>query len=173
MKGDFIVITAIEIRNQQFSKSIRGYNEEEVKNFLYRLSQDYENLYSENARLKEEMQKLQYDLDKYYKMEETMNNSLILAQQTAQELKANAQKEAELSLTDSKRKISEVLMIYQEIIKRMNVFGAEIKAQVEAHLDMLEKNQEKIDKMTDFFYGKDLKDTLEDMEKINLKDESD
>ncbi len=162
------MITAIEIRNQQFNKSIRGYNEEEVKNFLYRLSQDYENLYSENARLKEQIQKLEYDLDKYYKMEETMNNSLILAQETAQNLKANAQKEAELSLIESKRKIAEVLMIYQEVIKRMNLFGAEIKAQVAAHLDMLEKQQDKIDKMTDFFYSKDLKDILEGMEVISL-----
>ncbi|NLB88400.1 MAG: DivIVA domain-containing protein, partial [Syntrophomonadaceae bacterium] len=55
------MITAIEIRNQQFGKSMRGYNEDEVRNFLYRLSQDYENLYSENARLKENIQKLEYE----------------------------------------------------------------------------------------------------------------
>ncbi|NLJ73279.1 MAG: DivIVA domain-containing protein [Syntrophomonadaceae bacterium] len=162
------MITAIEIRNQQFSKAIRGYNEEEVKNFLYRLSQDYENLYSENAKLKEKIQKLEYDLDKYYKMEETMNNSLILAQQTAEGLRANAKKEADLILEESKGKIAEILMIYQEIIKRMNIFGVEIKAQVGAHLEMLDKNQARIEDLSTFFYSKDLKDLLENLEEVSL-----
>lgn len=165
------MITAIEIRNQQFNKSIRGYNEEEVKNFLYRLSQDYENLYSENARLKEEMQKLEYDLAKYYKMEETMNNSLILAQQTAEGLKANAEKEAQLILAESKRKIADILMIYQEIIKRMNLFGVEIKAQLGAQLEMLDKNQAKVEELSTFFYGKDIKELLENLEKVSLSEE--
>ncbi len=162
------MITAIEIRNQQFSKAIRGYNEEEVKNFLYRLSQDYENLYSENAKLKEKIQKLEYDLDKYYKMEETMNNSLILAQQTAEGLRANAKKEADLILEGSKGKIAEILMIYQEIIKRMNIFGVEIKAQVGAQLEMLEKNQARVEELSTFFYSKDLKDLLENLEEVSL-----
>ncbi len=162
------MITAIEIRNQTFGKSMRGYNEDEVKNFLYRLSQDYENLYSENARLKEELQKLEYDLAKYRKMEETMNNSLILAQQTAEGLRANAQKEAELILESSKHRIADILMIYQEIIKRMNVFGVEMKAQVSGHLEMLEKNQAKVEELSGFFYGKDLKDVMEKLEKVSL-----
>lgn len=162
------MITAIEIRNQQFGKSMRGYNEDEVKNFLYRLSQDYENLYSENAQLKEQIQKLEYELAKYRKMEETMNNSLILAQQTAEGLKANAQKEADLILEESKRRIADVLMIYQEIIKRMNIFGAEIKAQISGQLEMIEKNQAKVEELSEFFYGRDLKDVVEKLEKVSL-----
>lgn len=149
---------------------MRGYSEEEVKNFLYRLSQDYENLYSENVQLKEQLQKLEYDLKKYHQIEETMNNSLILAQQTAEDLKANAHKEADLILKESKRRISEVLAVYQDIIKRLNVFGVEIKAQVNAHTDIMEKNQMKIDDLSQFFYSKDLKDLMEGLEKINLVD---
>ncbi|HZK43234.1 MAG TPA: DivIVA domain-containing protein [Syntrophomonadaceae bacterium] len=163
-------MTAVEIRNQTFNKSMRGYSEEEVKNFLYRLSQDYENLYSENVQLKEQLQKLEYDLKKYHQIEETMNNSLILAQQTAEDLKANAHKEADLILKESKRRISEVLAVYQDIIKRLNVFGVEIKAQVNAHTDIMEKNQMKIDDLSQFFYSKDLKDLMEGLEKINLVD---
>lgn len=164
------MITAMEIRNQQFGKSMRGYNEDEVKNFLYRLSQDYENLYSENAQLKEQIQRLEFELAKYRKMEETMNNSLILAQQTAEDLKANAQREAELLLEESKRRIADVLMIYQEIIKRMNIFGVEIKAQISGQLEMLEKNQAKVEELSEFFYGKDLKDVIEKLEKVSLNE---
>ena len=52
------MITAMEIRNQQFSKSLRGYDQDEVKNFLMQLAQDYENLYSQNATLKESIKSL-------------------------------------------------------------------------------------------------------------------
>jgi len=89
------MITAMEIRNQQFGKSLRGYNEEEVKNYLMQLAQDYENLYSQNATLKESIQRLEAELLKYHKIEDTMNNSLIFAQQTAEDIKSNARREAE------------------------------------------------------------------------------
>ena len=107
------MITGMEIRNQQFRKKIRGYDEDEVKNFLARIAVDYENMYSENARLKENIQQVQYELDKYRKMEETMNNSLILAQQTAEEFKTNARHEADLYLKEAKQKITQILSVYQ------------------------------------------------------------
>jgi len=165
------MITAIEIRNQQFKKSFRGYNEEEVKNFLLRLAEDYETLYGENSQLKEDVQKLQYELGKYYKLEDTMNNSLILAQQTAEELKENARKEAGLILQNAKQRITEILAVYQEVIKRLNMLTAELKAQVGGEMEFLEKNQQKIEELSRFFYSKDLKDLMENLGKIELKEE--
>ncbi|QGT99689.1 Cell division initiation protein DivIVA [Candidatus Syntrophocurvum alkaliphilum] len=162
------MITAMEIRNQQFSKAVRGYKEDEVKNFLYQLAQDYEALYSENVKLREEMQRVEYEIEKYRKIEETMNNSLVLAQQTAEEVKNNAQKEADLILENSKRKIAETLMIYQEIIKRLNLFNAELKSQVNGQLELLEKNEKKVEELSNFFYAKDIKDVLEKLEKATL-----
>ncbi|HEX3012048.1 MAG TPA: DivIVA domain-containing protein [Syntrophomonadaceae bacterium] len=164
------MITAMEIRNQQFKKSLRGFNEDEVRNFLVRLSQDYENLYSENSQLRENMQRIQYELDKYRKMEETMNNSIILAQQTAEEVIANARKEANLHLEDSKRHVASILGVYQEIIKRMNVFNVELKSQMNAEMEMLDKNQRKIEDLSNFFYGKDLKELLENLEQVTAEE---
>jgi len=109
----------MEIRNQQFSKSIRGFNEEEVKIFLQHTAQDYENLYGENSQLKETIQKCKFELEKYHKIEESMNNSLIFAQQTAENLKASAEKEAERMLDDAKRAIVEMLDVYQELMKSL------------------------------------------------------
>ncbi len=163
------MITAMEIRNQQFNKSFRGYNTEEIKNFLYKLAQDYENIYSENAQLKENLQRVRYDLDRYHKLEETMNNSLILAQQTAELLKINAQKEADMIMEDSKRKIAETFMIYQEVVKRLNIFNVELKAQISGELEMLERSQRKTEELGSFFYSKDIKDILENLGKLNLE----
>ena len=103
------MITANEIRNQQFRKGVRGYSEDEVRNFLALIAQDYEALYSENAKIREAMQRLEQDLSRYHRMEETMNSSLILAQQTAEDLKAIARQEAQLMLEEAKQRISDVL----------------------------------------------------------------
>lgn len=164
------MITAMEIRNQQFKKSLRGFDEDEVKNFLFILAQDYENLYSENAQYKEKVQILQQDLEKYKNIEEIMNSSLILAQQTAEEVKVNAHKEAQIILEESKKRIANMMMVYQEIIKRLNIFNTELKSQLGVQLEMLDKNQRKVDDMSNFFYAKDLKDLLEELNKLTLKD---
>jgi cell division initiation protein len=165
------MITGMEIRNQQFRKKVRGYDEDEVKSFLARIAVDYENMYSENARLKENIQQVQYELEKYRKMEETMNNSLILAQQTAEDFKTNARHEADLYLKEAKQKITQILSVYQDVLKRLNIFNAELKAQLNGQIDLLGKNQQKIDELSDFFYGRDFKEILEGMEKVALKDE--
>ncbi len=163
------MITGVEIRNQQFSKSLRGYNEDEVRNFLMQLAQDYENLYSQNATLKESIQRLEAELLKYHKIEDTMNNSLIFAQQTAEDMKTNARREAELILEDAKKRIVEVFMVYQEVIKRLSLFNAELKSQMGGQMEMLEKNQLRVEELSQFFYSKDIKELMEELEQTNIK----
>ncbi|MGR6835646.1 DivIVA domain-containing protein [Syntrophomonas erecta] len=164
------MITGMEIRNQQFRKALRGLDETEVKNYLMRVAQDYEVLYTDNSRLKEEIQRLEYELARYKKMEETMNSSLILAQQTAEDLKNSARKEADLILGEARKKISTILMVYQDIIKRLNLFNVELKAQINGELDLLERNQHKIDELSSFFYSKDLKELMEHLETVTMEE---
>lgn len=160
------MITAMEIRKQSFSKGFRGFNEDEVMRFINQLATDYESLYSENSLLKEEIRRLDFEITKYRNIEATMNNSLIVAQQTAEDLKNSARNEAKNIIDLSKKQIAELLMVYQEIIKRMNVFNVELKAQMSGQLDMLEKNQKKIDELADYFYSADVKNFMEKVEKI-------
>lgn len=164
------MITAIEIRSQQFGKSLRGFNQEEVKEFISRLAQDYETLYSDNAGLKEKIQRLEEDLKKYRRLEETMNSTLILAQQAAEDLKGNARKEASLMLDEAKKRISDIMTIYHEIIKRLNLFNAELKGQLGAHMEILDANHRKVEEMSGFFYGADIKVVMERLEKIGSEE---
>lgn len=158
----------MEIRNQQFTKSIRGYNEDEVKNFLQQLAQDYENLYSENSWLKESVQRSKFELKKYHNIEEMMNSSLILAQQTAEMLKVNAQKEAERMLDDSKRAIVEMMTAYQEILKNLQRFNVEIKSQLNTELEMVEKNISKNEELAKFFKAQDVQELLANLSQLKL-----
>ncbi|MGI5879811.1 MAG: DivIVA domain-containing protein [Syntrophomonadaceae bacterium] len=165
------MITGMEIRNQQFRKSIRGLNEEEVKNFIERIALDYESLYGENAQLKETVQRLEHEITRYRRIEETMNNTLILAQQTAENHKINARKEADLILEEAKQKIFEVLMSYQDVVKRVNTFNAEMKGQMTGQLELLEKNQQKMAELSEVFKGNDLKAMLGNLEVASNLDE--
>ena len=162
------MITANEIRNLTFSKQFRGYNKDEIKQFVSMVANDYEMLYSDNARLQEKCRRFEEDLSKYRQMEEIMNNSIILAQQTAEAVKDQARKEAALILEESKKKISDILAVYQELIKRLNMFNGELKAQVSGHLEMIEKNTKKIENMSDFFYSGDMNSIMGKMEKLEI-----
>lgn len=164
------MITSMEIRNQQFHKVMRGLKEEEVHNFLAQIAQDYEKLFAENATLRDQIQKLEFEISKYRKMEETINNSLILAQQTAEDLKQNARREAALMLGESKQKIAEMLNIYQDVIKRLNVYSAELKAQLGGQMEMLDKSHKRFEELAEFFYGKDLKEILESLEAVKMEE---
>ena len=165
------MLTAQEIRKQEFSKSVRGFNQDEVKNYLFTLAQDYENVYSENVQLKETIQRLNYELNRYHKLEETMNNSLILAQQTGEMLKENAKKEAEIILENSKKRIAEIFLVYQDVVKRLNTFNIELKAQLSGELELLEKSQMKTEELSDFFYSNDIKELLSDLGKIKNEEQ--
>ncbi|MGI6468722.1 MAG: DivIVA domain-containing protein [Syntrophomonadaceae bacterium] len=163
------MMTSMEIRSQQFNRGMRGFKEEEVRNFLALVAQDYEKLFHENATLRDQIQKMEFELNKYRQMEETINNSLILAQQTAEEYKQNARREAELTLNEAKQKIAAMLNVYQDVIKRLNIYNAELKAQLSGQLEMLDKSQQRVEELSTFFYGKDLKELLEDLEAIKME----
>ena len=164
------MITPLEIHNRQFKKSFRGYEEQEVNKFLTEIGNSYENLYKENIELKEEIQRLDSELRKYLKLEATMNNALILAQETAEEVKKNAHKEADLILQDSKQRIADMLMVYQEVIKRIGLLNSELKSQIGVQMQMLDKNDQKLEELADFFYSKDMKMIMEKLEKQVLED---
>ncbi|MFW6134626.1 MAG: DivIVA domain-containing protein [Elusimicrobiota bacterium] len=95
-------ITPMDIEQQQFARSFRGYNEEEVDNFLDRIAKDYEDLLNENVKLKEEIERLKSRLEEYSKMDETLRSALVNAQQSASNIKENVQKEAQTMIDNAK-----------------------------------------------------------------------
>ena len=164
------MITGIEIRNHQFSKSLFGFRQEEVREFIEQVAHDYETVYSENAQLRENIQKQLFELEKYRKLEATMNNSLILAQQTAEELKLNARQEATKILEDSKRSIAEMLAAYQELMRHLNVFNLEMKTQLQVELELLDSNLKKNQEVGDFFTKPDIQALLDNLNNLGLED---
>ena len=89
------MLTPMEIHNHQFKKSFRGYSENEVDDFLDRIVADFEKLLRENDRLKNQAETLNREIDQYRKLEKSLNDTLMVAQRTADEVISSAKKNAD------------------------------------------------------------------------------
>lgn len=88
-------LTPMEINNKEFKRVIRGYSQEEVDEFLDRIVEEYEALYKENSKLKEKLDNSNEKLAHHAQIENTIQNTLILAQETAEQSKKTSQEEAD------------------------------------------------------------------------------
>jgi len=95
------VLTPLDVHNKEFRKGFRGYREEEVDEFLDQVVRDYEEMLREIERLKDELAKAEEKIGHFRRIEETLNNTLVVAQATAEEVKANAHKEADLIIKEA------------------------------------------------------------------------
>lgn len=102
------MLTPVDLENIFFRRGIRGYRVEEVREFMNRLTQDYEHLYRENLDLKEQIENLNNKLSQYLLVEETLRNAMLLAQETAEEVKNAAKKEAELILKEAEEQAEKI-----------------------------------------------------------------
>ncbi|TCO78964.1 DivIVA domain-containing protein [Marinisporobacter balticus] len=149
------MITPLEIQNKEFKKGMRGYKENEVDEFLDKIIVDYESLYKENIELKDKITMLNDQIGKYENLEKTLNNTLVFAQSTAEEVAQNAQKKAELIINEAEnnaQKImdganSEVIKIkreYEEGKKQLQIFKTRFKTLLEAQLEAVTSSSQEI-----------------------------
>lgn len=148
-------MTPLDIRNKTFSKGIRGCRSEEVETFLETVSLEFEAAYTENFELREKTKVLESEIVHYRQLENTLQQTLVLAQQTAEEVKETARREAALMLREAEQdqlsKVSETqvkLEKLKEEIQGLSTTHALLRTQLKsfllAHLD-LDKLQERSD----------------------------
>ena len=145
-----------EIDNVRFSKTLKGYNVDEVDDFLDQLTADYEKLYKENAELRDKTENMTKELEQYKKMEYTLQNTLVVAQTAANDIKGTAQKQAEQIIrdaqTEARRSVDElnkqeyeVTKKIEEMKKSFEVTKAKMEELLIAQLEMIQddrKNEE-------------------------------
>jgi len=147
------MLTPLDIHNKEFKRSFRGYSEEEVDEFLDRVIKDYEQLYRDNMELKETLERINSKLEHYQHMENTLHNTLVIAQETAEEVKLNAKKESELLmkegevraqklLDEATLKVRRALNEYEDLKKQANVYRTRMLTLVQAQMEMLKTSQE-------------------------------
>lgn len=142
------MINPLEIQAVEFGKALRGYQTGEVDKFIDDIFEDYEIIYKENKDLKEKIRLLEEQIETYRNMEKTLNETLILASETAESLKENAAKEAEFinqkAEDEAKRIIEkanrEVMRIkgeFDEAKKQALIFNERYKNLLKSQIELL------------------------------------
>ena len=143
-------LTPLDIRHKEFKRGMRGYADEEVDEFLDEVADEYERLFKENIDLNERLETLEDKVKQYRRIEETLQKTLVSAQQSAEELKANATKESQLILRDAELKarqmVSDLYSDRQKLEKQVaGLRGVEqdvrlrLRAMLETFLKQLEE----------------------------------
>lgn len=141
-------LTPLDIHNKEFSRRFKGYDEDEVNEFLDRIIKDYEAILRERNELQEEARELQERLGHFTNIEETLNKSILIAQETAEDVKGNAQKEAKLIIKEAEKNADRIInesltksrtiaLDTEEMRKQAKVFRTRLKMLVEAQLEMI------------------------------------
>lgn len=151
LKGGPAVLTPVDIENKEFGKSFRGYDIDEVEEFLQVLVADYEKLYRENASLKEKNAMLQETIGNYRGMEETMQNAIIAAQRTAEDIKRNAYHRAENITREAQTRANESIASADKTIQELENSYLALQGEVDAYRarmrSLLETNLKLLDDM--------------------------
>ncbi|WP_435924949.1 DivIVA domain-containing protein [Paenibacillus sp. DYY-L-2] len=141
-------LTPLDIHNKEFSRRIRGYDEDEVNEFLDQVIKDYEIVIRENKELHNQLLAVQEKLDHFANIEETLSKTIIVAQEAADEVKNNAKKEAQLIVKEAEKnadrivnealsKSRRIAMEVEELKKQASIYRARFRTLVEAQLDLL------------------------------------
>ena len=154
-----ILLTPMDIHNKEFKRSFRGYNEDEIDEFLDQVVNDYEKLFRDNDKLKEEVARLQKDAESYKEREKSINDTLLLAQKTAQEVTDNARQtaadmkenaakecenmrneasvEAKKQIEEAANKVRAIVAEYDRLVRDKNKFLRKVKLTMESELAVL------------------------------------
>ena len=143
--------TPLDIENKKFAKQMmNGYSVEEVDNFLDELTVDYEKLYKESNENKGKMAELEASLVKYKNLESTLQNTLVMAQSTADEIKKVAKQEADQIIRDAQGTAKQQVMELEQQItlktkeledlqKQFDVYKAKMESLLISQLELLKE----------------------------------
>ena len=143
--------TPLDIENKKFAKQMmNGYSVEEVDEFLDELTVDYEKLYKQSNESQTKITELEESIVKYKNLESTLNNTLIMAQSTADEIKKVAQQQADQIIRDAqgtaKQKAAELeqqIILKQkeleDLQKQFDVYKAKMEALLISQLELLKE----------------------------------
>lgn len=143
------MITPQELETKEFGVSFRGYDKDEIDDFLDALQKDYEKLYKENSSMKSKMAVLVSKIDEYKEVEESLRNALLTAQKMGENMVSDAKAKSELLVNEAQMKAERILTNLNNQIaaerqkledaKRENeVFRARLCSLYQAQIKLLE-----------------------------------
>ena len=147
-----MVLTPLDIHNKEFPVKMRGYDQDEVNDYLDQIIKDYEIVLKENRELEKNLKFSEEKVTHYNNLQDALNKSIIVAQDAADRLKENSVKEAELInleagknadhlLDEAVAKAKKITTETDELRKQSRIFKQRLQLMIESQLEMV-KNEE-------------------------------
>lgn len=142
--------TPNDLQNISFKKTFMGYSEDMVNEVLDKVIEDYSAYIRENIELKDKIALLNEGLQHYKTIEESLQNTLIAAQQTSEDIKKNAYekaeniiKDAEIKsqkiINDANQEIVKIRYEYEDLRKKLYVFKSKSETLLMSQLEILKQ----------------------------------
>ena len=143
------MITPLDIENKRFAKQmVNGYSVEEVDDFLDELTVEYSKNYKEVSELRAKVEELNNSLVQYKTLESTLQNTLVMAQSTAEEVKNVAKQKADQIVDEAKANAqkqvdelnNEILLKQKElddVKKQFDIYKAKMESLLISQLELI------------------------------------
>ncbi len=143
-------VTPNEIRNAEFATTMRGFNRDQVDEFLQKTASTLEDALAEIIELREQQKLLQTKYDKLAAMEDSLKSTLLEAQKTADAIRANAEHDVQLALERAKGKQSLIekqaqsqIDLLQDKVRELDTirldYQRKIRETIESHLKVVDE----------------------------------
>lgn len=147
-----MAITPNDIHNKDFSTKFKGFDPEEVNDFLDEVKKELEQLIRDNKDLEKRVKFNEEKVEYFNSIQETLNKSILVAQEAADRLRENARKDAEIivfeaekaaqaMLREAAEKATEINRETDLIKKETRIFRQRLQILTQTQLDMI-KNEE-------------------------------
>ena len=145
------MLTPLDIENKRFSKQMmNGYSVEEVDEFLDEIGVDYAKKNKELLEVSKKVEELNKDLERYRSLEDTLQNTLVMAQSTAEEVKNVAKQQAEQLVAEAKSTAEkeandlEQQIIYkkkalEDLQKQFDIYKAKMESLLISQLELIKE----------------------------------
>ena len=133
-----MTITPVELRHLEIKRGFLGYRRQSVDELLEEIERSFEETWRERADFADRIEQLQSELAQHREVEGLLRTTLVSAERTSHELKAQAQKEAELVVEEAHAEARSISRTATAERERLVAEARKIRALLEAALDAVE-----------------------------------
>jgi len=146
-----MALSPLDIHNKEFANKFRGYDEDEVNEFLEQIMKDFENVLEENKTLKSSLKQSEKEVSHFNAIEQTLQKSILIAQEAAEDVRRNSMKESKLIVKEAEKNADRIVnealsrarrisVEIEDLKKQSKVFRTRFKMLIEAQLDLIQSD---------------------------------
>jgi cell division initiation protein len=146
-------ITPLDITQKSFRRALRGYDRQEVEAFLALVASEFEEAVREVQALRQDVTRMDEEIAEFRGRERSLQETMVTAQKACEDIRESARKEAEITLAEAELQAEKIVQAahsrflrivddISELKRQRSGFEAQVRAQVESHLRLLEAFRE-------------------------------